>query len=188
MPNGTTDEQEATEPQRRPLEFKIPRRSSSVAEKAKFFEGEMSTPTLPLNSPRKPKIILPVAEPTESLQVQEGQLIDFEDPSLPPPPSESPPPPPLEPPPPMLEPPPPPLEPPPPETPPPKSPEPPLLEQFSPEPASPESPEPPSLEEPPEPAKPPGSPPLGESDDIQQRSSTMPANEKRKVMKKVTEK
>jgi len=195
-----TEEQEATKnldkQERRPTEFKVPRRSLSVAEKAKIFEQDTSSPTLPLQSPRKQKIVLPLSEspkPIVSSRVQEGQLIEL--PSspptsefLPPPPLEPPPSPPSE----FL--PPPPLEPPPPppsESPPASPSEPPLLEPFSPEPALLES----SVPKPPE-----SEPPLLEvtqieslpidqtAENIQQRSSTMPVGEKKKLVKKVTEK
>ena len=209
----TTNEDEATKNSEKPesqpteFEFKLPKRSNSVAEKAKMFEEKMSSPIIPMHSPRKPKIILPVAEPPNpmmSSQVQEDQLIDLQDPPLSsgpllesPPPSkslptqpveppasphsESPPPPPLEPPPPMpLEPPPPlPLEPPPP------------LPLESPPPTPPESPPPPPSTEPPllEVSKmesPP--PPTQAADGIQERSSTMPATErKQKVIQRLVE-
>ena len=181
LENNTTHEEEinkqSDKPERQPTEFKLPKRSSSVAEKARIFEEKLSSPILPLHSPRKPKIVLPIAEPMVSSQ---EQLIDLQDPPLPlapplelSPSSESPPSPPSEPPPsPPIEPHPPPVEPdplaePPPPTPPqspPPSSEPPLLEVSQ-------------MEPPPQAAN-----------DIQQRLSTMPASESKRLMQKVTEK
>ena len=198
----TTEEQETTKKNAKPEGWppRMPR-SNSVAERAKMFEEKMSSPSIPPHSPRKPKIKLPTAEPSVSMEVPEGELINVQDPPLLlPPPSETPPPPPLEPPPLTLESPPPelepalleleppspPIEPPPP---PPLEPQPPpleLLPSIPPEslPPPPPSSEPPLLE-----ISQAVSPPMDQIDgDIQQRSSTMPASDKKKLIKKVTEK
>ena len=210
LENNTINEEEinkqSDKPERQPTEFKLPKRSSSVAEKARIFEEKLSSPILPMHSPRKPKIVLPTAEPMVSSQ---EQLIDLQDPPLPlasplklPPSSEPPPSPPSEPPPsPPIEPHPPGEQPPP--TPPESLPPPP----SEPPPSPPIEPHPPPVEpdplaEPPPPTPPQSPPPSSEppllevsqmepspqaASDIQQRLS-MPASESKRLMQKVTEK